>query len=98
MNGVMSASLLVTALGLPLVLAFPALHRRLPWPVHLALLPAVALVFIPVNFWIELPWFQLGAGLGLNAQSRWWLAISVMVWALVATFLFTADRRDGYPP
>ncbi|ABV36010.1 formate hydrogenlyase subunit 3/multisubunit Na+/H+ antiporter MnhD subunit-like protein [Shewanella sediminis HAW-EB3] len=98
MNGIVSAFLLVSALVLPLLLAFPALHRRLPWPVHIALLPAVALVFIPVDYCIELPWFQLGSGLGLDAGSRWWLAISVVVWGVAATSLHAPDGRDVYHP
>jgi len=97
-NVIVSAFLLISALGLPLLLAFPALHRRLPWPVHIALLPALALVFIPVDLAIELPWFLLGTGLGLEAGSRWWLAISVMVWGVAATFLLAPDRRDVYHP
>ena len=98
MNGIVSGFLLVSALGLPLLLAFPPLHRRLPWPVHIALLPAIALVFIPVDLCIELPWFLLGTGLGLDAGSRWWLAISVMMWGVIAIFLLPPNGRNVHHP
>ncbi len=98
MNAIVSAFLLLSAPGLPLLLAFPALHTRLPWPVHMALLPAAALVFIPVDFAIELPWFWQGAGLGIDAVSRWWLAMSVVVWGVGAAFLPVPTKRDACNP
>lgn len=98
MNGIVSEFLLVSALGLPLLLAFPPLHRRLPWPVHVALLPAIALVFVPVELCIELPWFQLGTGLGINTGSRWWLAISVVMWGAASTFMTVHGGRGVYHP
>ncbi|MBB1438273.1 formate hydrogenlyase [Shewanella sp. SG41-4] len=96
MNATVNVFLLLSALGLPLLLAFPALHTRLPRPIHMALLPAATLVFIPVDFAIELPWFWMGAGLGLDALSRWWLAMSVVVWGVGAAFLPTPAKRDDY--
>lgn len=98
MNAIVSVSLLLSALGLPLLLAFPALHTHLPRPIHMALLPAATLVFIPVDFAIELPWFWLGAGLGIDALSRWWLAMSVVVWGVGAAFVPTPAKCDGYNP
>tara|TARA_R110000851_G_scaffold91704_2_gene200167 strand:+ start:26409 stop:27710 length:1302 start_codon:yes stop_codon:yes gene_type:complete len=98
MNAIASVFLLLSALGLPLLLAFPALHTHLPRPIHMALLPAVMLVFIPVDFAIELPWFWQGAGLGVDALSRWWLAMSVVMWGVGSAFFPTPAKRNIYNP
>jgi len=74
---------------LPLLLAFPALHSRLYWPCHLALLPAVILLAIPATFSFEVPWLLFGTGLGIDAESRLLLAMSVVLWAGAATLVLT---------
>lgn len=98
MNTTLGVFLLLSIPGLPLLLALPALHSRLPWPCHLALLPAVILLAVPAVFSIELPWLLFGTGLGIDGVSRWLLAMSVVLWAAVATLLHTptgqpADNR-----
>ena len=87
--------MLLAAPGLPMLLAIPALHRRLPWPAHMALLPAmVLLLFIPGSYSIELPWILWGsAAMGIDTVSRWWLAMSVVIWAASAVFL---HRPSGH--
>ena len=89
MNAYLSALLLLSVPGLPLLLAFPALRSRLPRPCHLALLPAVILLAVPAAFSIEVPWLLFGSGLGIDAASRWLLAMSVVLWGGAATLLQT---------
>lgn len=93
MNDWMIILLLLSAPGLPLLLAIPALHCRLRWPVPIALSPAIGLLFVPGDFAIELPWVLLGsAGMGIDTLSRWWLLMSVTIWAVSATFLHRATE------
>ncbi|MEN8176326.1 MAG: proton-conducting transporter membrane subunit, partial [Pseudomonadota bacterium] len=87
MKDVLSVILLLSVPGLPLLLAFPALCSRLSWPCHIALLPAVVLLAVPEVVSIEVPWLLLGTGLGIDAASRWLLAMSVVLWAAAATLL-----------
>jgi len=98
MNGILSAFLLLSAPGVPLLLAFPALGSRLSRPCHLALLPAVILLAVPMDFSIEAPWLLFGTGLGIGEESRLLLATAVVLWAVAATWLHTptgqaADNR-----
>ncbi|SDJ16234.1 Proton-conducting membrane transporter [Ferrimonas sediminum] len=88
----MSEILLLFSPLWPLVLALPNLHRRLPWPAHMALLPAAVLLFVPQEVAIELPWLYSGAGMGVDSHSRWWLAVSVVFWGIAATL---RDKADG---
>ncbi|MEO6423502.1 MAG: proton-conducting transporter membrane subunit, partial [Candidatus Nitrotoga sp.] len=82
--------LLLSVPGLPLLLAIPALRCRLPWPAHVALLPAIVLLFIPGSLYIDLPWIFWGSfGMGIDTGSRWWLAMSVLIWVVSAAFLNT---------
>lgn len=86
-NDVLSVFLLLSVPGLPLLLAFSALHTRLSRPCHIALLPAVILLAVPEVVSIDVPWLLLGTGLGIDAASRWLLAMSVVLWAAAATLL-----------
>jgi len=80
--------LLLAVPGLPLLLTIPAMRRRLSRPLHIALVPAIVLVFVPGDFAFELPWMLLGsAGVGLDTVSRWWLVMSVIIWAVSAASL-----------
>jgi len=93
-NTTLSVFLLLSIPGLPLLLALPALHSRLAWPCHLALLPAVILLAVPAVFSIEVPWLLLGIGLGIDEASRWLLAMSVVLWAAAATRLHAPDGQS----
>ena len=86
MNTILGVLLLVSVPGLPLLLALPALHSRLSRPCHLALLPAVMLLVVPVDLSIEVPWLLFGTGLGIDGESRLLIAMSVVLWT-AATFL-----------
>ena len=87
MNSTLSGFLLLSVPGLPLLLVLPALRSRLSWPCHLALLPAVILVAVPLTFSVEVPWLLFGTGLGIGGGSRLLLAMSVVLWAAAATLL-----------
>jgi len=99
-NEIMTAFLLISTPGLPLLLAIPALRLPLPWSVHIALLPATVLLFVPGSPAIKLPWILWGGvGLGIDEASRWWLAMSVMIWIAAAILLRThADHSNNNSP
>jgi len=87
----MNAALSDTALWLtvlwPLLLAIPALHKRLPFPCHLAILPALLLVVLFTDATVTMPWLLLGSGLVIDGGVRWILAMSVSVWLMAATVM-----------
>ena len=93
MNSTLSVFLLLLVPGLPLLLAFPALHSRLRWPCHLALLPAVILLAVPAVVSVDLPWLLFGTGLGIDDVSRLLLGMSVVLWAVAATLLRAPTRQ-----
>ncbi|MEJ2440270.1 MAG: proton-conducting transporter membrane subunit [Gammaproteobacteria bacterium] len=68
----------------PLLLSIPALHRRLPWPRQLALLPVLVLFLLPTTTALKLPWLLFGSGLALSADLRWLLAMFIVVWWIAA--------------
>jgi len=90
-NELMNTFLLLSVPGLPLLLALPALHSRLRWPLYLALLPAVILWAVPADIALELPWLLFGSGVAIDGDSRWLLASLVLIW-LVAGFLLQTAR------
>ena len=83
----LTAFLLLSVPGLPLLLALSALRSRLSWPCHIALLPAVVLLLVPAVFSIEVPWLLFGVGFGIDGNSRLFLVMSVVLWAVAATLL-----------
>ena len=95
MNNLMSALLLLSVPGLPLLLAFPALRSRLPRPCYIALLPAILMVAVPHNTALEIPWLLFGATLAIDAMSRLLLAMSVMLWAASAALLHTCGSYSS---
>lgn len=94
-NDVLSAFLLLSVPGLPLLLAFPVLRSRLSWSCYFALLPAVILLAVPAVVSIEVPWLLFGTGLGIDGVSRWLLAMSVVLWAAAATLLHVPTSRSA---
>ena len=86
MNTTLSVLLLLSVPGLPLLLILPGLRSRLSRPCHLALLPAVMLLAVPVDLSIEVSWLLFGTGLGVDGTSRLLLAMSVVLWT-ATTFL-----------
>lgn len=77
----------------PLVLALPALRSHLPWPRHLAVLPAAALMVLPSDGFLELPRLLFGIGLAVDSETRWILAMSLAVWFTAATVI-KSSRHD----
>lgn len=85
--------LLLLVPAAPLLMAQPTLRRGLRWPVQLALLPAIVLLFIPGSLSIELPWVLLGdSGLAFDGLSRWWLAMSIVAWGAASVLLYSSDN------
>jgi len=80
----------------PLLLAIPALHSRLPWPRHLAILPAAVLAVLPGDALLELPWLLFGTGFAIDTGIRWILAMSVVIWLTAATVAMPARRDPSY--
>jgi len=94
-NTTLGILLLLSVPGLPLLLLLPTLRARLSRPCHLALLPAVILLTLPLDYSIELPWLLFGTGLGIDGESRLLIAMSVVLW-IAATFLQApAGEVDG---
>ncbi len=87
MNDILSVLLLLSVPGLPLLLAFPALHSRLSRPCYFALLPAVILLVLPTTVSVDLPWLLFGTTLGFDGTFRWLLGMSALLWIFAASLL-----------
>ncbi len=85
MNVDIYAMLLLIVVAWPLLLAIPALHSRLPWPHHLAIMPAVVLMILPGEASLELPWLFFGTGFAIDGDNQWILGMSVAIWLMAAT-------------
>lgn len=96
MSESINPALLLLALAWPLLLAIPALHSRLPWPHHLAILPAVILTLLPGDTSLELPRLLFGTGLAVDGENRWMLAMAAAIWLMVAT-MARPSRREPAP-
>jgi len=102
MNEIMTVFLLLSIPGLPLLLAFPVVRSYLPWPCYISLLPAIIVIFVPIDFSIKIPWLLFSTGLAIDEVSRLLLAMSVLLWATSAHFLqrsgkhSSADRIGSY--
>lgn len=95
MTDVAHIFMMVAVPGLPFLLAIPALRGFLPRATPLALLPAVVLLFIPGSVSVELPWLLLGdSGFTTDGLSRWWLAVSVLVWGGATAMLYARGRNE----
>ncbi|MFW2373711.1 MAG: proton-conducting transporter membrane subunit [Gammaproteobacteria bacterium] len=79
----------------PLLLAVPALCSRLPWPRHLALIPAMVLLILPGTASLELPWLLFGTGFAIDHNSRWILAMSITIWLMAATMEKTSNHNSS---
>ncbi|HID66913.1 MAG TPA: formate hydrogenlyase, partial [Roseibacterium sp.] len=83
---------MVIAVAWPLLLAIPALHSRLYWPRHLAIVPAALLAVLPGNVSLQLPWLLFGAGFTIDDATRWVLAMSVVIWFTAATMMTSSKQ------
>jgi len=77
----------------PLLLAIPILRAHLPWPRHLAIIPAAVLILVFQDVSLDLDWLLLGTGFAIDANVRWMLMLSVAVW-LMAASVSTDSNRD----
>jgi formate hydrogenlyase subunit 3/multisubunit Na+/H+ antiporter MnhD subunit len=77
----------------PLLLAIPSLYSRLPWPRHLAVMPATLLIIFPADASVEMPRILFGTGFTLDAEVRWILAMSIVVWLLAATAMQSLKHK-----
>lgn len=88
--------LLLSVPSLPMLLAIPALRRRLPRPLLIALLPAMILLVVPGTPVIEFPWILVsGSAYGIDVVSRWWLAMSIVMWMAAGSLLQSHGDRDA---
>jgi len=81
-------ALLWLAVLWPLLLALPVLHKRLPFPRQLALLPAALLVLFSADSSLTVPWLLFGTNFSLDGGTHWILAVIVALWLLAATMLW----------
>ncbi len=95
MNEAINGVALSVVIIWPLLLAIPALHSRLPWPRHLAIIPAAVLLMLPGDPSLELPWLLFGTGFGLDSETRWVLAMSLAVWFTAATITAKSLRLNS---
>ena len=87
-------SLLAVIVLWPLLLALPALQKRLCWSLTLALLPAACVLVLPFETTLSLPAVLMGSGLTLDHSNRWMLLVSLIGWFFVMRF----ESRSGHPP
>lgn len=94
MNDILWNLLLLSVPGLPLLLAFPPLHSRLPWFRYLAVTPAIIVALMSMTYSIELSWLLFGIGLGIDGQAQLLLGVSALLWIAVAT-LFSRKTSNS---
>ena len=90
-----SISLLIVVVW-PLLLAIPVIRSFLPWPRHLAIMPALVLVVLPGDPYLNLPWIFFGTGFAVDGEVRWILAMSITIWLLAATVMKSPRGGSGY--
>ena len=90
--------LLMTWLA-PVLLAPFALHpgRRSNWLAPLATLPALlAVMVVPADAHIEIPWLLLGAQFGLGAGDRVFLLFAAVLWLIAGLHADLSMRNDPH--
>ena len=89
------ASLLILAWVVPLVLAVPAVQRRLPWAPALAAVPGlVAGLLVPLGSELEIPWLLVGATFGLDEIGRIFLLFTAVLWLIAGVYASLALQDD----
>ncbi|MBC8209959.1 MAG: hypothetical protein H8E21_02750 [Gammaproteobacteria bacterium] len=87
-------SLLGVSVVWPLLLALPALQKRLRWSLILALLPPACALVLPFELSLSLPAVLMSSGLELDHSNRWLLLVSLIGWFFVMRF----ESRSGDQP
>lgn len=89
--------LLILAWIAPLLLAIPALHRRLMWSPAIGAVPALAAALIlPVGTGLEVPWLLLGAAFGIDEIGRIFLLFTSVLWLVAGGYAGAAMRGDPH--
>lgn len=96
MSAIINNNALWLAVAWPLLLTFPVLHTRLPWPRHLAIIPALLLLVFSGDVFLPLPWFLPGTGLAIETESRWLLAMAVLIWFMAASVTNSSKKDPAY--
>lgn len=89
-----SVTLLIAVIW-PLLLSIPPLHRRLPWPRHLAIIPAAVLAVIPIDVSFNIPWLLYGTGFAIDGNIRWILGAFVVIWFVAATISLPTKEKSS---
>ncbi len=97
MNDILLIILLLSTPLLPMLLAFPAIHLRLPWFRYLAMLPAIIVVALPITTTIELPWLLLGTEMTIDNTARILLGGTILFWIAVTIFFFKKNNLPQKP-
>lgn len=79
----------------PLLLAVPMLRARLPWPRHLAIIPAAVLTLIFHDVSLDLDWLMVGTKFAIDGNARWILTMSVAIWLMAATVSTVSNRATA---
>ena len=77
--------ILLVVISWPLLLAFPAVHTRLPFAHYLVLAPAVLLALFPGETTVTPAWLLFGAEFQLDNNNRWLLVMAIGIWLAAAT-------------
>ena len=77
----------------PLLLSIPSLHNRLPWPRHLAIIPATVLTALPIDTSMNIPWLLYGTGFAIDGNIRWILGAFVVIWFSAATITSPSKEK-----
>ncbi len=87
--------LLILAWTLPLGLAIPAVHKRVPWSPALAAVPALcAALLVPIGTELELPWLLAGASFRLDEIGRIFLLFTAILWLVAGVYAWAGMRGD----
>ena len=94
------AQLLWLVIAVPLILAIPAVHSKMRWPLHLAILPAILLVLLsltllPAEVKLDIPWLLFGTGFAIDNDIRWILGMSVIIWLVAASLISSAANKTS---
>ncbi|MCW8935626.1 MAG: proton-conducting transporter membrane subunit [Gammaproteobacteria bacterium] len=80
----------------PLLLSIPSLHNRLPWPRHLAIIPAVILTVTPIDVSINIPWLLYGTGFAIDGNVRWILGAFVVIWFATVSITLPSNKKSPF--
>ncbi|MCW9048162.1 MAG: proton-conducting transporter membrane subunit [Gammaproteobacteria bacterium] len=80
----------------PLLLSIPAVHKRLPWPRYLAIIPAVLLTVSPIDASINIPWLLYGTGFAIDGNVRWILGAFVVIWLTTVSITLPSNEKSPF--